>query len=364
MEAHLAGCPACRGEAARLGELGPLAHRLLSAQAGSTLSRAGLRKRLETPRVRWVRAAAAAILLAVGWGSWRFGDLGSRPVGDAGAPAVAGGSPFAHTDASDCILGLGRSGTLLVRQGSRLTRDPGKPVRLLSGALVLTARGEPCEVAFGGGLIRSQDGELVLETLGGVPRLTAWDLLLPGALAQEEAEARLSVLSGRAEVLLDGRRTELPAGRSALLSGAALVLQSGGPGWRGGAWRPMAGLPRTLKDGTLDLAPAALPGDYAWEAVFRRDSPRTCVSLRFRAGGQGWSLPLDAGLPGGESTLFRVGLEVRRGWVRLEVGGQEIVACPATDLHRGMAAGEPVLPGLQVWGGGAEVVSARWRTLP
>ena len=330
--------------------------------------------RPRTPR-RWRPIAAAAALLATAEAWILIREPLPREEAPASPPsrteAAAGPNPFQDGQSPagiDLILGAGRSGTLVLRAGSRTVREPGEPLRLVSGALELTARGEPCELAFSRTRISVETGELILEARKEPAASSAgWPLLTEALGAVEEAPgARLSVLAGSAVLAAGGRRLTLEAGQAAFLTGDALPEARTSDFTGPAVWREGKSLPRRFRDQTVDLAPGfgKKPlDDYAWEAVLTRTTPATAVILRFPAG-RGWELPLGFNLTGEPGTPFRVGVEVRRGWVRLEVGGREIAACSVSELAGQVQKSDGSVPGLRIWGGDAEILSARWRSRP
>lgn len=342
---HAEACDGCRGDlAAALAALepGPLPD-ALRARALQALPRRAV--------PRWHLAAAALLLAAGGFRFWRPFQAVVAPRRSAPRPLPS--APVSPFGARDRALGIGRSGSLSVRGASRVTVT-GNRARLDEGILTVTARGETLEVGWEGGVLTLDEGEAMLEVR---EEARASAALLRDAFADGAPRtARIWLLSGKAR-LVAGALPEplfLEGGKAVRVSGGRVaVLRLPPPG--GAGWTRSTDLPIVIRDAARDLAPPGLPEDYRWEAVLTRRTPEAAVALQFVAGGEGWRLPLGARLAGAPGDWVRVGVEVREGWARVEVGGQEIAFRPLAALKGQAEPAGVSAPGLRVWGGDVEV---------
>ena len=364
--AHLADCPSCRlalceWEAKSPALLSPRVERVIMTHV-----KRGASKR------SWllIASAAAALLLGVLWPWVR--DLRVpvlRPSGDGLARAESQRPPASFVSAhpggcleaasGDLSCVLGRTCSLTLRQGSRLSIPASGEIALVEGALWLEDPGESFTVRVGGARISVESATLSLERTQ--RRTVAW---LREASASEEGEARLCVLDGFVLILREGTPSlKVLAGQEILFSSSGLRgPQPSGPlTWRGdGAWQSFL-IPGRLGEGVHPLAPRDLSESYAWEALIRRVDPSAGAAVLFPAGGKGWRVLL--GKPLEQEGWLRVRVEVRGGWVLLQAGSYEILRRPVTTLAQGLSPAEDGICGVRVWGGDLEVAKARWRPL-
>lgn len=316
LRAHAESCAACRSLLA-----GALAD---PEPVPEPLVRAVLPVRRAFP---WVWAAAAGLLLAF-WAA--------RPWNREFQPVLQ--APVAEAVPVERVVGLGRCGSLVLSGGARASVEGGR-VRLESGALLATARGERVEVLCGEGTLVMETGEAVVEIAASRPSLVR-------EAGAAEGDVAIRVLSGTARW-----------GDRILKAGEGI----GAATFRAG-WISVQGAEGALNDAFRALGPAVLPPAYAWEVVLRRSAPEAGLTLRLPAGGKSWDLALGEHLLGTPGERIRIAATVGGGWLRLEIAGREAGACRIGSLGS-MAVPAEGGPGIKVLGAEAGILEARWRRL-
>lgn len=326
-------------------------------------------------RPAWAGAAAAALLVAVGWLGWRastpppagpFPDIASLPELPVGAlPAGSLGSP----EAPRSYLAPGTE--LLLQAGGRVSSlEDGRRLRAEAGDFWLEASGPALPLELPGAtLTLAQGGGALFVSLAQTPPKAG--LLLREAQAGTSGITKVWILRGEAELQLGGRVLPLPAATRLLLGPEAspegwtlapipsqelealeqiralAVASLGGqelvpPGLRLGEDRPSAGSSRSV------------PPVYRWVSVLKGREPSAELELTLGIGGAWyrWTVGLAAQPPRPREVV-----EVVWDGERLKgrVNGRQAFSLPRQKLEGPLSRALNDAWSLSVWGGSVTV---------
>jgi hypothetical protein len=222
------------------------------------------------------------------------------------------------------------------------------------GSARLENPGEPIVLLVGDASLRLERGVVVAEREAPPSPAVSW---ISAAHAETPLPWRVVVLEGSALLTLGEGNHALRAGQEfSPVSGLRPATPLSWSGEEG--WREVPGLPVRISEGVRPLGEVP-EGDYAWEALFRREAG-TGMSVLLRLEDRGVSFPLGGALLRAGDSLVRVRVTVRRGWVRIEAGGERVFSARIAEALRRLPPAAPAC-GLQCWGGAADIHRARWR---